>query len=136
MYTPMMTYFCGLAMLSGISASFSSVAPAPIVLSSDIEMLVVKVNKGRCELYSASTGGFRRSFGSNIVQASVSGDNVAAVNQKGRVEIYRASTGSFLRSFGNNAVSAQVQGDEVAVSTTKGRVEIYRTSTGGFQRSF
>lgn len=132
----MISFFCTLALFSGFSASFSPVEPAPTVLSSDNEMLVVKVNKGRCELYSASTGGFRRSFGSNIVQATISGDNVAAVTEKGRVEIYRASTGGFQRSFGNNAVSAQIQGDEVAVSTTKGRVEIYRASTGGFQRSF
>lgn len=132
----MMFSLCCLALFPGCSASFSPVESAPAVLSSDNEMLVVKVNKGRCELYSASTGGFRRSFGSNIVQASISGDNVAAVTEKGRVEIYRASTGGFLRSFGSNAVSVQIQGDEAAVATAKGRVEIYRVSTGGFQRSF
>lgn len=130
----MISFVCCLVMFSGLCPAVTDAVPT--VLSSDNEMLVVKVNKGRCELYSASTGGFRRSFGSNIIQATVSGDNVAAVTEKGRVEIYRASTGGFQRSFGSNAVSAQIQGDEVAVSTTKGRVEIYRVSTGGFQRSF
>lgn len=110
-------------------------AAVSAVLQADAEMLVVKVNNGRCELYSASTGSYRRSFGSNVVQASVSGDNVAVVTQSGRVEIYTASTGSYRRSFGSDAVSAQIQGDDVAVTKKNGRIEIYTVSTGSYRRS-
>lgn len=111
-------------------------AAAPAVLQANAEMLVVKVNNGRCELYSASNGCYRRSFGSNVVQASISGDNVALVTKSGRVEIYTASTGCYRRSFGSDAVTAMIQGDEVAVTKKNGRVEIYTVSTGCFQRSF
>lgn len=132
----MISLLCCLGMFAPLSANPVCAQEVPTVLSADVELMVVKVKDGRCELYKASTGSYQRSFGSHIVQASVSGDYVAAVTQQGRVEIYRASTGSYQRSFGNHAVSAQIQGDEVAVTCENGRVEIYKVSTGSYQRSF
>lgn len=73
-------------------------AAVPAVLQADAEMLVVKVNNGRCELYSASTGSYRRSFGSDAVSAQIQGDDVAVTKKNGRIEIYTVSTGSYRRS--------------------------------------
>lgn len=99
------------------------------------ELLTAKVNGGRCELYSVSSGAYKRYVGSNIVQASVGGDYVAAVTRDGRVEIYQASTGAYKRYVGHfDAVSAQVQGDDVAVTTQSGRVEIYDITNGAYRR--
>lgn len=131
----MISLLCCLALLSPLPCAPTDNAAVPTVLDAPLDLMVVRVNNGRCELYRASTGSYQRSFGSGIVQASVSGDTVAAVTANGRVEIYRASTGSYQRSFGNNAVCAQVQGDMVAVTTSQGRTEIYRASTGSYQRS-
>lgn len=119
------------------SAAASSPArqAAPAEREPEIELLTAKVNSGRCELFSVSTGAYKRYVGSNIVQASVGGDYVAAVTRDGRVEIYQASTGAYKRYVGHfDAVSAQVQGNDVAVTTLSGRVEIYDITNGAYRR--
>jgi hypothetical protein len=59
----------------------------------------VKVNNGRAEIYDANTGAYKRSFGSDVVSAQVSGDTVQVTRKNGRVEIYDAKTGAYKRSF-------------------------------------
>lgn len=103
--------------------------------SGDIEAMAVKVNNGRCEIFKVSSGAYLRTVGSDVVQASISGNHVAAVTRQGRVEIYDASSGSYRRALGNDAVNAQIQGDEVAITTQSGRVELYRVSNGAYLRA-
>ena len=130
---------CGSKKDAGGSTAAAAPAPARQTHQEEREpepeLLTAKVNGGRCELYSVSSGAYKRYVGSNIAQASVGGDYVAAVTRDGRVEIYQASTGAYKRYVGHfDAVSAQVQGDDVAVTTQSGRVEIYDITNGAYKR--
>lgn len=107
----------------------------PAAMATENMIYALKIEHGRAVLYNAANSSYQRSFGSDIVQGSVSGDLVAVVRSSGRVEIYKASTGSYQRSFCSDAVSAQIQDDLVAVTRKNGRVEIYKASTGSYQRS-
>lgn len=112
----------------------SAPPPAPAEHKPEYEPVNIKVNNGRCDVYSAATGGYRYFVGSDVVQASVGGDFIATVNKSGRVDIYRVSTGCYLFMITTDAVSAQIQGDDVAITNKSGRTDIYDVATGCYKR--
>lgn len=117
------------------AAPVSSSPAAPADEQTAPVPMAVKVEHETCNIYAVSTGAYIRGVGSHIVQASVSGDFVAAVDRRGDTHIYQVSTGAYMRQLGRHVVNAQIQGDEVALTDKDGRVEIYRVSTGAYLRS-
>lgn len=111
-------------------------APAAKVASEpEPELLMAKVNNGRCDLYNCSDGAYVRSLGSDVVQASTGRDYVAIVTQQGYADIYNASTGSYVRRQSSDAVSAQIQGDDIAITDKNGRVNLYNLPNGSYRRT-
>lgn len=114
--------------------SSSSAPSAPAEHKPECELVNIKVNNGRCDVYSAATGAYLRSVGSGVVQASVGGNYIAVVNTNGCLDIYQAATGCYIRRMSNDAVSAQIQGDDVAITNKSGRTDIYDVATGCYKR--
>lgn len=108
-------------------------APAPAA-KAEPELLTAKVDNGRCDLYSLSTGCYVRSLGSDVVQACAGRDYVAVVTRQGYADIYNAATGCYVRRQSSEAVSAQIQGDDIAITDKNGRVSIYNLPNGVFRR--
>lgn len=108
-------------------------APAPAA-KAEPELLTAKVDNGRCDLYSLSTGCYVRSLGSDVVQACAGRDYVAVVTRQGYADIYNAATGCYVRRQSTEAVSAQIQGDDIAITDKNGRVSIYNLLNGVFRR--
>lgn len=108
-------------------------APAPAA-KAEPELLTAKVDNGRCDLYSLSTGCYVRSLGSDVVQACAGRDYVAVVTRQGYADIYNAATGCYVRRQSSEAVSAQIQGDDIAITDKNGRVSIYNLLNGVFRR--
>lgn len=112
----------------------SAPPPAPAEHKPEYEPVNIKVNNGRCDVYSAATGAYLRSVGSDAVQASVGGNYIAVVSKNGCSDIYQAATGCYIRRMSNDAVSAQIQGDDVAITNKSGRTDIYDVATGCYKR--
>lgn len=108
--------------------------PATEERKPEYEPVNIKVNNGRCDVYSAANGCYLRSVGSDVVQASVGGNYLAVVNQSGCLDIYQASTGCYIRRMSNDAVNAQIQGEDVAITNKSGRTDIYDVTTGCYKR--
>lgn len=116
------------------SAPTAPQPPAPTERKPEYEPVHIKVNNGRCDVYSAATGAYLRSVGSGVAQASVGGNYIAVVNTNGCLDIYQAATGCYIRRMSNDAVSAQIQGDDVAITNKSGRTDIYDVATGCYKR--
>jgi hypothetical protein len=58
----------------------------------------VKIKNGKAQIYDAKTGGLRRSVGSGVVSAQITGDLVQVTKENGRVELYDPKTGGLRRS--------------------------------------
>lgn len=57
----------------------------------------VRVNNGVAEIYDAKTGSYKRSIGSDVMQARITGEFVEITKTNGKIEIYDANTGSYQR---------------------------------------
>jgi len=99
-------------------------------------MGVVKINNGRCEVYSDS-GSYLRCFGCDVIDGDINSEGTVVVTKSnGMVEVYDKS-GSYLRcisSGSTKAVTARWSGSDIAVRREGGRVEIY-SSTGSYLRT-
>ena len=104
-----------------------------LALAGNDDPILVKLNNGRAEVYTVS-GSYVRTLGSDVVQASTNGQEVALLRQNGRVELYSRS-GSYMRTIGSgDVVGVQLSGDSVALTKKNGRVEIYGID-GSYRRT-
>ena len=58
----------------------------------------VKVENGHAKVYDAKTGAYKRTVGSDVVSAQITGELIQVTKKNGRVEIYDANTGAYKRS--------------------------------------
>lgn len=91
-------------------------------------MNILKVNRGKVEIYK-SNGSYVRAIGKgNAVFADFNTDQtlVAITCDNGKVEIYKEN-GSYVRMVGkNDAVQARWNGKEIAIQRKNGMTELYK----------
>jgi len=105
-----------------------SVLALPPAMAADAS--TVRVKDGRIQEYV--NGSLRRSYGSDIVDASTDGKIVAAVTKQGRIQEY--VNGSLRRSYGSDIVRVRVSGGSVFGDMKNGRTAEY--VNGSLRRTF
>ncbi|MEI6604466.1 MAG: IceA2 protein [Verrucomicrobiota bacterium] len=105
-----------------------SVLTLPPAMAADAS--TVRVKGGHIQEYV--NGSLRRSYGSDIVDASTDGEIVAAVTKNGRIQEY--VNGSLRRSYGSDVVRVRVSGGSVFGDLKNGRTAEY--VNGSLRRTF
>ena len=108
--------------------SILSVLTLPPVMAAEASTVLVK--NGRIQEYV--NGSLRRSYGSDIVDASTEGTIVAAVTKQGRIQEY--VNGSLRRTYGSDVVRVRVSGGSVFGDLKNGRTAEY--VNGSLRRTF
>jgi len=112
-------FFCFVALFLGIAD-----------LASAAEAMTVRIKSGRIQEYV--NGSLKRSYGSNLIDASTDGITVVGVTKDGKVKEYR--NGSQRRTFGSNVVRVRISGGSVFAELKNGKTAEY--VNGSLRRTF